>query len=147
MADAALATLLASLSVDEDAASLAARYHRSGRNRFLEELAERGVSKREDRWAVVDALTTALRHGLTVDQGQQAAVFDAAAAKMPVVVRRLLVEGADPAATSVDELLTALGRASAPEGDVMTSQAVLSAKACASLRCAVDTERRLNKDS
>ena len=132
--------------------ALAALLRQRGRARFLEELARHGLSKQE-QWALADELAAAMRAGQYTDQGPQPAVFDAAAEQMHPVVRSLLVNGADPSTVSASALLQALGRTNTVahseslEGDVMQTPDVLSAKACASLRCAVDTERRLECDS
>jgi len=79
--------------------------------------------------------------------------FEAAAAAMPPEVSRLLVENAEPSSVSVQELLSALGRDSAGhlsmayEAPVMETDGVLSRRACARLRAAVDSQRTLARDS
>ena len=77
--------------------------------------------------------------------------FARAAAAMHPTVRSLLVEGADPATVPVDDLLAALGREGSPTaaeyGSVMAVPQSLSARACAALRAAVDSQRRLEADS
>ena len=77
--------------------------------------------------------------------------FARAAAAMHPTVRSLLVEGADPATVPVDDLLAALGREGSPtaaeDGSVMAVPQSLSARACAALRAAVDSQRRLESDS
>ena len=81
--------------------------------------------------------------------------FQRAAQRMAPLVRSLLVEHADPAKVPVDSLLIALGRrgdhaairAARKEFDVLHVPAALSSASCASLRSAVDCERRLLADS
>jgi len=81
--------------------------------------------------------------------------FQRAAQGMAPLVRSLLVEHADPAKVPVDSLLIALGRrgdhaairAARKEFDVLHVPAALSSASCASLRSAVDCERRLLADS
>jgi hypothetical protein len=81
------------------------------------------------------------------------AEFAAAAAAMEPDVRRLLVDGEDPANVSVESLLTALGRdapshvSMAYEAPVATFPRLLSVRACTTLRAAVDAQRRLERDS
>jgi hypothetical protein len=73
--------------------------------------------------------------------------------KMNAVVKRLLVEHADPASISVDELLTAIkrntpaSRRAASDGDVMELPGILSAEACATLRTAVDRDQSMLIDT
>ena len=85
--------------------------------------------------------------------GDRDPTFAAAASAMPATTRKLLVENVPPADVSVEQLLTALGRttpealAMAYEAPVMEVPQLLSAKACATLRAAVDAQRRTDRDS
>ena len=81
--------------------------------------------------------------------------FSAAASRMPELVRGILVEGVDPKTVPVDSLLCALSRskdraaqrAAHKAFTVMQIASVISATACATLRAAVDRDRRLAADS
>ena len=81
------------------------------------------------------------------------AAFASVVEGMPPCVRNLLVDNADPAATSVDTLLTALdkhsatARKAASAGDVLQVEAVLSPAACATLRASVDADRSVLADT
>ena len=79
--------------------------------------------------------------------------FKAAAAAMPSLLRSVLVDNIKPDTVSVQSLLEVLGRVSphhlnmAFEAPVLHVPAALSAKACATLRAAVDSERTVARDS
>lgn len=72
---------------------------------------------------------------------------------LPPVVRALLVDNADPAEASAEQVLDALGkltpatRKAASLGDVLHRSHILSATSCATLRAAVDAERSLQADT
>ena len=72
---------------------------------------------------------------------------------MPSLLRSVLVDNIKPDTVSVQSLLEVLGRASphhlnmAFEAPVLHVPAALSAKACATLRSAVDSERTIARDS
>ena len=138
----------ARVEMQADAALLA----QLGRNAFLAEMKIRGLDL-DTRSKLADFLDAAMKDGsLTLGLGGAlGAEFEAAAAKMPPIVKSLLVENADPSTVTVEALLSALGKdelaASAREADVLHAPAALSPKACAALRSAVDCERRLSADS
>ena len=81
--------------------------------------------------------------------------FSAAAATMPELVRGLLVEGVEPGTVPVSSLLCALSRsrdraatrAAHKAFNVMQVSSILSPTACATLRTAVDRDRRVVADS
>lgn len=79
--------------------------------------------------------------------------FKVSAAAMPPLLRSVLVDNIKPDTVSVQSLLEVLGRASphhlnmAFEAPVLHVPAALSAKACATLRAAVDSERTIARDS
>ena len=142
---------LADLDVDvlgEDAASLGALLAQQGRSAFLAEMRRRGLEL-VHRSALADALGRELSSGRLARDETLPAHFEAAIARMPPLVRQLLENG-DPSAVSARELLAALHRddATACEpSEVMELPAVLSRRACARLRAAVECDRRLCDDS
>ena len=139
-----VATVLAN---GEDAAALAATLEQLGRNAFLVTLKERGWTL-EQRSSLADALTKAVRAGLLTWRASLSPEFEDAAARMPGVVRQLLVENVAPSTIPADSLLAAIGRSELHAGgDVMHIPTALSPRACAALRSAVDCERRLSCDS
>jgi predicted 2-oxoglutarate/Fe(II)-dependent dioxygenase YbiX len=81
------------------------------------------------------------------------AAFSGVVASLPPCVHRLLVDNDPPGEVAVDELLTALERKSsaarkaASEGGVLHRPGVLSPKACAALRRAVDAEQSMLADT
>ena len=139
-----VATVLAN---GEDAAALAATLEQLGRNAFLVTLKERGWTL-EQRSSLADALTKAVRAGHLTWRASLSPEFEDAAARMPGVVRQLLVENVAPSTIPADSLLAAIGRSELHAGgDVMHIPTALSHRACAALRSAVDCERRLSYDS
>ena len=128
----------------------AALFAQLGRNAFLAEMKIRGLDL-DTRSKLADFLDAAIKDGSLTLDGALGAEFEAAAAKMPPIVKSLLVENADPSTVTVEALLSALNKdelaASAREADVLHAPAALSPKACAALRSAVDCERRLSADS
>ena len=123
-----------------------------GRLGFLEELQRRGLA-RSHCLALADALGDAVREGRLPPVIELQREFDEAARCMPQPVRRLLVDNVDPHSVDLGDLLAALGRTdeaswnAAREGDVMQADGVLSPRACAILRGAVDSDRRREADS
>ena len=139
--------LLARLGLD--ASTAGAMLAQRGRNAFLGVLRERGVPLAA-RSALADALIAATREGRLTWSAVLSAEFEAAALAMPLPVRQLLVENADPNTVTAANLLMALDRPvddAHKGGLVMHLPAALSPKACAALRSAVDCERRVARDS
>ena len=128
---------------------------RQGRSRFLDALKMHGLSFQE-RSTLVHELSQAIQAGdLQIDEALDPQ-FALAAASMHPVLRGLLVDNAPPSSISPEVLIDALGRTTTPggtamcdatNGNVMNVSNVLSARACALLRSAVDSDRRLDSDS
>ena len=133
----------------ESASSLAGMLEALGRNAFIKHM--RAHDMRMDQCsAAADALAAAVRDGVLTLDSALPSEFEDASRRMPPVVRALLVDNADPSQFSVSALLSALGRdspAASEAVDVLEEAAVLSRKACAALRGAVDCERRIARDS
>ena len=93
-----------------------------GRNAFLAEMKIRGLDL-DTRSKLADFLDAAMKDGSLTLDGALGAEFEAAAAKMPPIVKSLLVENADPSTVTVEALLSALGKeelaASAREADCL----------------------------
>lgn len=133
-------------------AELAALFARRGRRALFEELQRRGFSVEEGS-AIAAAIVTAIQEGQIIVDDAMDSQFEEAAQAMPPVVRQLLVENTNPEAVLPELLLDALGydnpeliRAAA-NGYVMRAPDILSPRACALLRAAVDSDRRLDSDS
>ena len=94
-------TLSGHTTLDELAAILVTR----GRVCLLSDIKGFGVAQLADRQRLANEVTRAVREGL-VSRGvdELPADFAAAALRMPIVVRKLLVDHVDPASISLDEL-------------------------------------------
>ena len=125
-----------------------------GRRALLLDLQQRGLSLAHAS-SLVATVTKSIEDGeLSVDICSLDPKFESAARMMPPDVHALLVENAEPTGLTTPEvLLASLGYDSpqmiraASNGFVMRAPSVLSPKACALLRAAVDSDRRLESDS
>jgi len=129
-------------------------FEQRGRKSLLLELQQRGLSLEQASSLVATVIKSIEDGKLTVEGCSLDPTFESAARTMPPVVHALLVENAEPhGLTTPESLLSSLGYDSpqlvraASHGFVMRAQGVLSARACALLRAAVDSDRRLESDS
>ena len=138
-----------------DMHQLAVLLEQRGRRALFLELKIRHGLSLEHASSLVASVTKSIEEGeLSVDGCSLDPKFESAARMMPPDVRALLVDNAEPRGlTSPESLLSSLGynspqlTSAALNGFVMRAQSVLSARACALLRAAVDSDRRLESDS
>jgi hypothetical protein len=134
---------------DDTAVSLGLQLAQIGRHNFMTAMEARGLSL-DQRVVLVEALVEAQKRGLLPTEGGLSQAFSDAADKMPPIARHLLVENGDPAEVEAAALLNELGRNDAKwlgDATIMDVPCALSAKACATLRAAVDAQRGLASDS
>lgn len=118
----------------------------------LRELAPQSLPR--ERHCIVDALTTAVRHGRLTPKGDIPVDYECAASRMPSALRRAIVDAELSKEVSPDDVLVAeLNTALAPKRtrrdglEVLKRKHAISASGCAALRACVDAERSRSCDS